>query len=91
MASLGLFNRLLDLQARNPGRIPEDNFFTELVAYLFETSPEILLTWSESIGWKKAEDYQTIRIDTQIEYKALSEHNSGSRPDMRIELWTGDS
>jgi hypothetical protein len=86
MASPGLFNRLLDLHARYPGRIPEEDFFTELAAYLFETSPMILTSWLESLGWQKPADYQDIRVNTQAEYDPLPGHVSGSRPDIRIEL-----
>ena len=52
---------------------------------LSETSPRILLAWLESLGWEPA-DYQIIQVDTQVEYEALPDHISGSRPDMRIEL-----
>lgn len=88
MASPGLFNRLLDLHARYPGRIPEEDFFTELAAYLFETRPMILTSWLESLGWQKPAEYLGIQVNTQAEYDPLPGHVSGSRPDIRIELCT---
>lgn len=91
MAKSSLFSRLLDLHAQYPGRVPGEDFFTELVAYLFESSPAILLGWLESLGWQTpAGGYHRIEVDSQTVYSPLPEQTSASRPDMRVELWAGE-
>lgn len=88
MARDGLFNRLLDLHSRFPGRVPEEDFFTELIAYLFETCDSVLLAWLETLGWKKMAEYDQILVETQVDYERLPEQVSGSRPDFTIVLRT---
>ncbi len=83
---MGLFSRLLNLHTLYPGVVPQEDFFTEVVAYLLNTSPEILYAWIETLGLLDTSRYTQARISTQVEFNPLEHHRIGSRPDILIEL-----
>jgi len=80
---MSLFSRLLNL---NTGNIPQEDFFTELVAYLFETNKEVLYAWLKDLNLFDTNAYLDTHILTQREFEPLPGHLSGSRPDIVIEL-----
>jgi len=80
---VALFSRLLNL---NTGSIPLEDFFTELVAYLFSTDKEILYAWIESLNLLDTNIYLDAYVSTQREFKPLDGHHLVSRPDILIEL-----
>lgn len=80
---MALFSRLLNL---NTGNIPLEDFFTELVAYLFSVNKEILYAWLKDLGLLDANANPESYVSTQREFKPLVSHHSGSRPDILIEL-----
>lgn len=90
MSSASLFSRLLDLQTSQPGRVPLEDYFTEMVAFLFESSPAILFGWLGSLGWVFPDELPAAEVSTQARYAALAEQLQGSRPDLRIELLAGE-
>jgi hypothetical protein len=78
-----LFSRLLNL---NTGNIPLENFFTEIVAYLFRENKEILYNWLEYSNLLDTSTCLDAYISTQRSFDALDVHFAGSRPDIVIEL-----
>ncbi len=80
---MSLFSRLLNL---NTGSIPLEDFFTELVAYLFSTDQKILYDWLKEINLLDTNTCFDAHISTQREFKPLEGHGSASRPDISIEL-----
>ena len=85
---MSLFSRLLNLHAN--GSKPLEDFFTELVAYLFNTNKDILYAWLEHIDPKA--NYSEAHISTQQYFEPLPHHNNvGSRPDIVIELLDGNT
>jgi PD-(D/E)XK nuclease superfamily len=80
---MSLFSRLLKL---NTGSIPLEDFFTELVAYLFSTNEKILHDWLKYIDLLETNASSDVYISTQREFKALESHSVSSRPDILIEL-----
>jgi PD-(D/E)XK nuclease superfamily len=80
---MSLFSRLLNL---NTGSIPLEDFFSELVAYLFITNKEILYAWLKHLDLPDAADYSDAYISTQQAFEPLEGHLSGSRPDILIEV-----
>lgn len=80
---MALFTRLLKLHT---GSVPLEDFFTELVAYLFDTNKEILYDWLIEIGLSDVKNYSGIYISTQREFDPLDGDNTGNRPDVVIEL-----
>lgn len=80
---MSLFSRLLNL---NTGSIPLEDFFTEIVAYLFESDKVLLLEWINHLSLFETDNFAEISIDTQRSYSRLDNHFSDSRPDMVIEL-----
>lgn len=83
-----LFSRLLGLHA---DIIPLEDFFTELVAYLFIESPETLHSWIEHIGLLDSSRYDSIDVQTQPRFDPLEHHGTGSRPDIQIVLSDGSN
>ena len=83
-----LFSRLLNL---NTGNIPLEDFFTELVAYLFSTNKGILYAWLEHLELLDASIYSDAYISTQKTFERLERHDVDSRPDIVIELIDGDN
>jgi hypothetical protein len=85
---MSLFSRLLKL---NTGSMPLEDFFTELVAYLFSTDKEILYDWLKEINLLDTSTFLDAHISTQREFKPLEGHFSASRPDISIELGNTNS
>jgi PD-(D/E)XK nuclease superfamily len=83
---MSLFCQLLNLHAN--GNIPLEDFFTELVAYLFKTNKAILYNWLRDLGLETK--YSDAHISTQREFKPLLGHPGASRLDLVIELIDGD-
>lgn len=80
---MALFSRLLNL---NTGSIPLEDFFTELVAYLFSTNKEILYAWLKNLNLLETNIYLDAYVSTQKEFEPLDGHHLASRPDILIEL-----
>jgi hypothetical protein len=79
---MSLFSKLLSLST---GSILIEDFFTEIIAYLFARNPDLLCKWLDSIGIIDASSYTDFQVDTQRSFKPLDGHSSGSRPDISIE------
>ncbi|MEG4942370.1 hypothetical protein [Microcoleus sp. F4-D5] len=80
---VALFSRLLSL---NTGSIPLEDFFTELVAYLFSTDKEILYSWLKNLNLLGTNICLDAYVSTQREFEPLEDHRLASRPDILIEL-----
>ena len=80
---MALFSRLLNL---NTGNIPLEDFFTELVAYLFSTDKEILYAWLKHLNILDTSIDLDAYVSTQRKFEPLDSHRLGSRPDIVIEL-----
>jgi hypothetical protein len=65
---MSLFSRLLNL---NTGNIPLEDFFTELVAYLFSTNKGILYAWLKELNLFDANAYLDAHISTQREFEPV--------------------
>jgi len=76
---MGLFNRLLGLRST-------EDFFTEIVAHLFDTSPQTCMDWVKHERLSDAE-YDGVHVSTQQALAALEDHETGSRLDILIELY----
>jgi hypothetical protein len=81
--TMSLFSRLLNLST---GNIPLEDFFTELIAYLFTTDQEILTAWLKQLNLLDLPPMFDADVSTQREFKALKGHHLASRPDISIEL-----
>lgn len=81
---MGLFGRLLKLHS---GAVPREDFFTEVVAHLFEAEPETCLAWIDQAGLLSQKERLGVRISTQHSLDALEHHATGSRPDMLIQAY----
>jgi hypothetical protein len=79
----GLFNRLLSLY---PSPVHEEDYFTELVAWLFEHNQHLLFKWLRSC-LNINTPYTTCHIQTQVEFEKLEGHMTSSRPDILITLY----
>jgi hypothetical protein len=75
---MSLFNRLLKLHT---GSVPLEDFFTELVAYLFQTNKGILYDWLIEIGLSDVKNYSDAYISTQKEFDPLDGDKTGINPD----------
>ena len=80
---MALFSRLLNL---NTGSIPLEDFFTELIAYLFSIDKEILYTWLKYLNPLDISAYLDASVSTQRKFDRLDSHLLDSRPDIVIEL-----
>jgi len=81
-----LLGRLLPLFA---GTRRVEDLFTEAVARLFERRPDICLGWLESLDLISAsgEDWpRHVHVSTQRTFVRLDEHETGSRPDLIVEI-----
>ena len=85
---MALFSRLLNL---NTGSIPLEDFFTELVAYLFSTNKGILYAWLKHSSLLDSSTYLDAHVSTQRAFEPLDWHLSGSRPDILIEIGDDNS
>jgi hypothetical protein len=68
----------------NSGSVPLKDFFTEVVAHLFEAEPEACLTWIEHAGLLSQKKRSGVTVTTQYSLDALEDHATGSRPDMLV-------
>ncbi len=83
---MALFERLL----RTTKLERLEDFFTEIVAGLFESSPDLLFSWLKNIGLAlNTQGCQAIKVATQVSLLALDNHDRGSRPDITIHLSDG--
>ncbi|HEY9664092.1 MAG TPA: hypothetical protein V6C65_37045, partial [Allocoleopsis sp.] len=62
---MALFSRLLNL---NTGNIPLEDFFTELVAYLFSVNKEILYAWLKDLSLLDTNAALESYVSTQTEF-----------------------
>lgn len=83
---MGLFKNLLRLF---PESVPQENFLTEIVAYLFRADPDLLEAWLSYFNLADADQYTDISIDTQQRFARLDEQFSDSIVDMTINLSDG--
>jgi PD-(D/E)XK nuclease superfamily len=83
---MSIFSRLLKL---HNGNTPKEDFFTELVAYLFSTNKEILYDWLKYLDLPSPEISLDAHVRTQQTFECLTHHDSDSRPDIVIELVDG--
>lgn len=67
------------------GSVPLEDFFTEVVAHLFEAEPETCLAWIEHAGLLGEKERHGVTVTTQQSLDALEHHATGSRPDMLIQ------
>ncbi len=82
---MGLFSRLLRLHS---APVPLEDFFTEVVAHLFNASPRTCLRWLEHTRLSESKQEQ-VHVSTQHPLDPLEHHVAGSRLDMLIELSDG--
>ncbi len=86
-AGMALFSRLLRLHR---GATPVEDFFTEVVADLFEREPDLALDWLCSVGAiPHGHRYRAVRVATQVTYPAILDHATESRPDLVLWLEAG--
>ena len=66
-----------------PESVPLEDLFTEAVARLLETRPDVCIAWLEEIeGIAPGHDPEALRISSQRSFAALEHHNNtASRPD----------
>jgi hypothetical protein len=74
-----------------PDSVPLEDLFTEAVARLFETRPNLCLAWLDEVGVLTATSVSTIgethvRVRTQESFTSLEHHDIASRPDLLIEV-----
>lgn len=81
--STGLFNRLLKLY---PSPVPEEDYFTEMIAWLWEKYQPLFYSWlKECLHLEKT--YSAYQIKTQVDFSKLEGHATSSRPDFLIFLY----
>jgi len=85
---MSLFSRLLNL---NTGSIPLEDFFTELIAYLFSTNKELLYAWLKELNLFDTSVYLDAHISTQREFDPVDGQSKINRPDIVIELVDEDA
>ncbi len=78
-----LFRTLLSLHREY---VPEEDFFTEIIAWFFSHHPAIMLEWLHSIFGLPREGFG-FHVSTQVAFAKLDGHDVGSRVDMVIELY----
>lgn len=81
-----LFNTLLRLQSRHTDRTPLEDYFTELFAYLLQDAPDILAAFIRRFGLTRLPGPVVASVQTQVRYNRLEEHDSGSRPDLVLQV-----
>lgn len=83
---MSLFERL----QKNSAPEAQEDFFTKVVASLFESSPDLLFSWLKHIGLAlDTQSYQIMRVKTQVSLPPLTNHDMGARPDITIKLSDG--
>ncbi len=78
-----LFSKLLSLHF---SPVPEEDFFTEIVAWLFNFNKKLLFDWIKKELSLYA-PYSNCQIETQVEFEKLEGHSTSSRPDFLIKLF----
>lgn len=84
---MSLFKQLERLHRSD--RFQREDFLTEIVAQVLQNSQELTLEWLRSLkvtDLKKA----TSRVRTQAKFEKLPGHDTDSRPDMLVELFSED-
>ena len=81
-----LFSNLLAL---HPSHVPEEDFFTEVIAWLLDKNPDILLAWLKTC-LKIDSSYPFSSVVTQATFAKLEGHDRNSRPDILITLSEGE-
>ncbi len=80
--SRDLFSNLLSLYS---SRVPEEDFFTEVVGWLLDKNRDILFSWlKESLNIET--HYSHYLVNTQVRFDKLESHITASRPDLMITL-----
>src|SRR3712207_1145740 len=75
-----------------PDSVPLEDLFTEAVARLFETRPELCLAWLDEVGGYFVASVSTssgthVRVRTQESFASLEHHDTASRPDLSVEVY----
>jgi hypothetical protein len=83
---VGLFTRLLQLHT---GVTPFEDFFTEIVGHLLNTSPDLLYAWLEYLSLVDTSQYTDARVSTQQTFSPVQSQSSASRFDILVELSDG--
>jgi hypothetical protein len=79
-----LLDRLLRLHG---GRLPTEDFFTEVVAHLFESDQELARAWLAGVLEEgEVSEGMTVGVRTQVRHAALNGHGGGRRPDLVLTL-----
>jgi len=84
---MSLFSKLLSLHS---GITPEENFFTEVFVAVLSRNKELLREFLHRF-FEYSEEYYSSRVESQVSLSRLEGHESGSRPDVVIELFNGES
>lgn len=83
-----LLGRLLRLF---PESVPLEDLFTEAVARLFETRPDLCVAWLEEAGLiaylAVGDGWEYVRVVSQRTFASLERHGTDSRPDLLIEVY----
>ncbi len=82
-------NLLQRLWALHGAQRPLEDFFTEVVAHLFATSPAMLRAWLAQAQVLDPQPYRSLQVSTQVWQRPLPHHPFPSRFDMLVELWDG--
>jgi hypothetical protein len=88
---LSLFSKLLKLRPSDSQKAPLEDFFTEIVVHLFNLSPDLLRRWIASLNLFDVSDAAAISIISQPTYDRFTGKAFRSRPDMLIQIDTGDT
>ena len=92
---MNLFSRLLRLHKRteqgietsNPnGRLPEEDFFTEIIGHISETEPAILFDWLNDYAFAEPRQFTSVRVTTQKRFNPPTGFNIESKLDLVMEL-----
>lgn len=85
-----LFKKLLQLKNRDSDRTPLEDFFTEILAFLLKTRTNILVDLLNQFSISSIKQPDFICLSTQESFDALANHAHASRPDVLIEVASGD-
>ena len=74
-----------------PESVPLEDLFTEAIARLFETNPDLCIAWLEETGLipllsPNYVDGRYVRVSSQRSFTSLEHHDTASRPDLLIEV-----
>ncbi len=84
---MALFRKLLSLH----GKItPEENFFTEVFVAVLNRNEGLLSEFLRRF-LNYSEQYDSVRIESQVSFTRLPEHDMGSRPDVVIQIFTEEA